>query len=111
MLTLAEFNLLAQAVGVALVWRQAKAPFGSVTAPQAILQSTSKNNEAMINAYGVSGWSIQIAAGVLPVDPEKFDAFFDVAGNTYIVDTVVAHKERTTGVVTYFCCYGKGKGA
>lgn len=107
MLTLNEFRILANATGEPVSWVQAKAPNQNAAVNRAIVQSTSKSSEAIINAYGVNGVSIQVAAADLPIAPVKFDTFV-VGSNNYVIDTPIAHKERGTGAVIYYTCYVKG---
>lgn len=108
MLTLAEFRTLANATGIPAVWEQAQAPNQTAAIGKAIVQSTSKAAEPIVNAYGVNGKSIQVAAADLPTAPLKFDAFV-VQGNRYVIDTVIEHKERGTGAVIHYTCYSRGR--
>ena len=62
-----------------------------------------------MNAFGVNGVSIQLAADALPIAPEKFDTFTDTNGARHVVDTVVKHEARGTGAAVSFTCYAKGK--
>lgn len=110
MLTLREFLQLAKITGAPMTWTQAKEPKLSVTLAKAILQSTKKERDTIVNSYGLNGHSIQVAKRDLPVAPEKFDRFTDNEGNHYVADTVVTHKERGTGLVTHYTIYCKGKG-
>lgn len=109
MLTLAEFRTLANVLGVPVTWSQAKVPNAVAIVPKAIVQTLTKAAETIINAYGVNGFSVQVAANDLPVAPEKFDTFIDAEGRKIVIDTVVAYEERGTGVITHFTCYAKGK--
>lgn len=109
MLTLAEFNELKKHTGVQITWTQTKPPQQTMLIDKAIVQATKRENEAVVNAYGLSGISIQIAAPDLPVPPEKFDVFTDVQGFRHVADIVVPHKARGSGEVVSYTCYCKGK--
>lgn len=109
MLTLPEFKTLQKYHGLPLTWAQAKAPNQSALVAKAIRQSTSKAAEAIVNAYGVNGQSIMVAAQDLPEAPVKFDSFTDTNGEKYVVDSVIHHNERGSGELIYFTCYCKGK--
>lgn len=109
MLTLAEFQALANATGSPVNWSQAKAPNQTAAVSKAIVQSTKKSEEPIVNAYGVNGKSVQVAVTDLPVAPEKFDTFTDAYGARYVVDLVVTHAARGSGEIVSFTCYSKGK--
>lgn len=109
MLTLAEFRLLANATGQPVTFTQAKAPNASASISRAIVQSTRKSAEAIIQAYGVNGISVQVAADDVPVEPIKFDSFLLANGDRFVIDTVITHSERTSGVDTHYTCYCKGR--
>ena len=108
MLTAAEFKQLLANTGRLLVWVQAKPAHASASV-QGIVQSTAKAQESIVNAFGVNGTSVQIAADALPIPPEKFDSFIDGNGTRYVIDTVVKHEARGTGAAVSFTCYAKGK--
>lgn len=108
MLTAAEFKQLLNVTGKGMTWTQAKEPHAT-QALTVILQSTSKSQEAIVNAFGINGTSIQLAADALPVPPEKFDTFVDMNGHRYVVDVVIPHEARGTGAHSHFTCYSKGK--
>ena len=108
MLTLAEFRTLLAQTGRQVTWHQAKAP-QTVQAVQAIVSSTSKAPEMIVNAFGINGWQCQVAAADLPVPPEKFDQFTDADGERYTIDIVIPKHQRGTGLVVSFTCYAKGR--
>lgn len=108
MLTAAEFAQLLKHTGKPVTWVQAKPAHASATV-QAVVQSTAKAQESIVNAFGVNGVSIQVAADALPMPPEKFDSFVDPLGARHVVDTVVKHEARETGAAVHYTCYCKGK--
>lgn len=108
MLTAAEFSRALALLGVPVTWTQAKAP-NATESIRAIVQSTAKAQEAIVNAFGVNGVSIQVAADALPTAPEKFDSFTDANGARHVIDTVVKHEARGSGALVNFTCYAKGK--
>lgn len=109
MLTEAEFLMLLAATGEPIVWKQAKPPHATASV-RAIVQSigASRSDDIIVNAFGVTGRSIQIAARDIPVEPEKFDEI-TCQGEKYILETVMPQHSRQTGTITYFLCYSKGK--
>lgn len=109
MLTLTEFKMLAKATGQPVTWTQAKAPNATATIARAIVQSTAKATESIINAYGVNGTSIQFSVADVPVEPEKFDAVVNATGERFVINDVIKHFERQSGALIYFTCYSKGK--
>lgn len=108
MLTAPEFKQLLNVTGKTLAWTQAKEPRATLNVI-CILQSTSKAAEVIVNAFGINGTSIQLAADALPVPPEKFDTFTDANGHRYVIDVVIPHEARGTGALVSFTCYSKGK--
>jgi hypothetical protein len=109
MLTLSEFLRLADETGEPITWEPAKQTSAPVAIEKAIVQSTSKSSEAIVNAYGVNGVSVQIAVNALPEAPQKFDTITTAESERFIVDTVIKHKERGNGAVSSYTCYCKGK--
>jgi hypothetical protein len=106
-LTAAEFNQLATLTGEPVDFIQAKPP--NITRKvQGIVASTSKAAETIVNAFGVSGTSVQVAAAIFVPPPEKFDIFILQNGKRIVIDTVIAHAARGSGVVTSYTCYAKG---
>lgn len=108
MLSAAEFSVLLRYHGGPLTWTQAKPP-GQTAQLQGIVDSVRNAPENIVNAYGVDGWQIQVAAADLPVPPAKFDKFTDGGGHSFVIDDLVAHKQRGTGEVTHYTCYAKGR--
>lgn len=108
MLTLAEFQQLASAVGEPVVFHQTKAPQAVVNIPRAIVQDMGKKDEVLINSYGVTGKTVQIAANLLPAPPEKFDYIMRGAEKLVFENVNIEHS-RQTGAVTYYVCFVKGK--
>ena len=94
MLSAAEFGQLLAAAGVAVDWRQAKAPHQTASI-QAVTGSVDKRDEALVNAYGVGGRYFQFLATALPVPPEKFDRL-TLAGVAYTIQDVVTKHQRAT---------------
>lgn len=109
MLTVAEFALLAAETGEPITWNPAKQTHAPQAIARAIVQSTSKSSEAIINAYGVNGVSVQIAVTDLPTPPLKFDEFTTADNEKFVVDTVIEHKARGVGSISSYTCYCKGK--
>lgn len=108
MLTAAEFRILLQYHGSPLVWEQAKPP-GQTAQLQGMVDSVRNAPEKIVNAYGVDGWQVQIAASDLPLAPAKFDVFTDSEGGKFVIEEVVAHKQRGSGAVVHYTCYAKGR--
>ena len=106
MLKAAEFKQLLDVVGQPVEHHQAKPP-STVTNAKAIVQSTSKAAEAVVNTYGVNGMSFQFAAA--DVTPHKLDRIKLATGEVYTIADVVPHHERSTGTLASFTCYAKGK--
>jgi hypothetical protein len=109
-LTEQEFRALLSVTGEPVVWKQAKAPQATANV-RAIVQtigSVKSAEEVIVNAYGVTGRSIQVAARDLPVAPEKFDEI-TCQGERYIIETVLPQHSRQTGTITYFLLYSKGR--
>lgn len=109
MLTEQEFLALLAVTGEPVAWRQAKAPNATANV-KAIVQTigSSRSEEVIVNSFGVTGRSIQIAARDLPVAPEKFDEI-TCQGERHILEAVLPQHSRQTGTITYFLCYSKGK--
>ena len=105
-LTAAEFGQLLSVVGEPVTFRRAKAPGASITV-QAIVQDTSKAAEPIVNAYGVSGRSVQFY--VAGVAPEKFDRITRANGEELVFDVVNPQAQRGNGLVSYYVAYAKGK--
>jgi hypothetical protein len=108
MLTAPEFAHLVQTLGQPMTWQQGKPPHDSASIT-VIVQSTAKAQEAIVNAFGVNGVSIQLKVDSIPIPPEKFDIFTDANGHRYVIDTVVKHESRGSGALVSFTCYSKGK--
>lgn len=109
MLRRSEFDILSAFVGEPVTWNHAKGIETATLIPFAIVQSTTKNNEALVNAFGVAGKAIQIGEGTTPIPPEKFDIFLLADGAKFVIDSVVEHRERGTGVIQHYTCYCKGR--
>jgi hypothetical protein len=92
-----------------MTWKQAKQPKQSQLVPLTVRQSTSKSAEAIVNSYGVNGQSFMLHVDDVPEMPVKFDSFTDANGEEYVIDSVIHHHERGSGVLVYFTCYSKGK--
>jgi hypothetical protein len=109
-LTEQEFRALLSATGEPVTWTQTKAPqaTAAVVAIVQTLGSVKGADETIVNAYGVSGRSIQIAARDLPVAPEKFDVI-TCQGERFVIETVLAQHSRQTGTIAYFLLYVKGR--
>lgn len=109
MLTGGEFNYLLSATGEPVTFTQAKAPQATYSV-RAIVQDLSKAPEAIVNAYGISGKSIQFGVAGFTVPPEKFDAITRANGERITIDLVLPQGERGTGAIIYYLAYGKGEG-
>lgn len=108
MLTAAEFSQLLGVLGEPVTLRQAKAPNATFQV-MAIVQDTSKLGEAVVNAYGISGKQVQLAASTLSIVPEKFDIVTRANGERLVFDTVNIEHTRGSGAVAYYIAYSKGK--
>ena len=106
MLKAAEFRQLLDATGQMVEHHQAKPP-SAVTNVKAIVQSTSKAAEAIVNTYGVNGFSLQISA--LDLTPSKLDQFVLATGERLTIADVVPHHERGSGTLSSFTCFVKGR--
>ena len=102
MLSAGEFNQLVNAIGINAIWHQAKAD--TDTPVKVVFSIISKKEETLVNAYGINGVQIQVAATATPI---KFDEF-KVNGESYTVDDVVPKHERGTGTITSYTCYARG---
>jgi hypothetical protein len=108
MLTLGEFKELLAATGSPVTFTKVKAP-SVTTSIRAIVQSTSKASEAILNSFGVNGVGFQIAADALDVPPEKFDVIVDADGHRHVIETVVTHHARGAGLPSSYSLYAKGR--
>lgn len=108
MLSAAEFSRLRDVLGSPITWTQAKAPNASASC-SGIIDSVRNAPEKIVQAYGVDGWQIQVLASDLPAPPVKFDTIEDGSGRRFVLDDVVAHKERGTGATVHYTCYAKGR--
>lgn len=106
MLTAPEFSRLLGVFGETVEVHQTKAPKKTYNI-KAIVQSTSKAHEQIVQAYGVNGMSFQFAA----VDhvPDRLDTIVLSGGEKYTIDSVVKHFERGTGKLASTTCYCKGR--
>lgn len=109
MLIASEFAELKKHLGQQMTWTQAKDPQQTQVVDKVILQSTKRENDQIVNAYGINGISLQFDAVDLPIKPEKFDAVVDLQGVKYIIDLVITHRSRADGSVVSYTCYCKGK--
>jgi hypothetical protein len=109
MLRPAEFHFLALRIGEPVTFTQVKAPNTVIAISHAIVQDLSRAPEMIINAYGINGRSVQMAAAdFVGVIPERFDVIERANGERYTLDAVHAEHERGGGV-SYYICYAKGK--
>jgi hypothetical protein len=108
MLTLSEFKQLLAVTGSPITFTKVKVPSVTVNT-RAIVQSTSKAPDAIINSFGVNGVGFQIAADALATPPEKFDTIVDADGHRYVVEAVVAHHSRGAGTPSSYSLYAKGR--
>lgn len=106
MLTLPEFQALVAALGEPVTFRQAKAPNATYSI-SAIVQDMSKAPEAIVNAYGLAGRSVQFAISGFAVMPEKFDQITRANGERITLDLVNQHSTRNSGAIAYVVAYGK----
>lgn len=103
-----EFAMLLQVTGRPVTFHQIKPP-QAVTNVRAIVQSNIKSSEAIVNAYGVGGRTIQIAANALPTPPEKFDIVTDANGERWVLELVVPKHAEGSGAVVSYTCFSKGR--
>jgi hypothetical protein len=108
MLTANEFLQLAQMTGEPVTFTQTKPPQATIAVPYAILSSLSKAAEPIVNAFGISGFSIQVPAALFAVPPEKFDVIVDTRGKRHVVEHVVLHTARGSGAPVSYTLYSKG---
>ena len=106
MLTAAEFNQLLAQTGEPVTFTQAKAPRLTV-ATRAIVQDMGRAPEAVVNAYGLTGRSVQMTLAGLTVPPEKFDTITRSNGERITLDIVNPEHARGSGTVSYYIGYGK----
>ena len=110
MLTAIEFNQLLAAVGEPVTFVQAKPPAATVATHaivQDIGQNSSRASEAIVNAYGLTGRSVQMNMTGLAVPPEKFDTIIRSNGERITLDIVNPEHARVSGTVSYYIAYGK----
>ena len=79
-------NLLLDLIGVQAVWTQAKAPNQTANIKVGV-RTLGRDEEAMVNAYGVGAKAFVVKATDLPIEPIKFDAI-TIDGEVYVVDGV-----------------------
>lgn len=106
MLLASEFATLLNTVGEPVTVHMAKPP-KTVTKAKAIVQSTSKAHEAIVQAYGVDGKSFQFAA--VDIVPNRLDQIHLASGEKYTIDEVVKHFERGSGNLAHCTAYCKGR--
>ena len=106
MLLATEFRQLLNAMGEPAEVHMAKPP-KTVTKTTAIVQSTSKAHESIVQAYGVDGKSFQFAAA--DVVPSRLDQIVLATGERYTIDSVVKHFERGSGALSSVTAYVKGR--
>ena len=107
MLTATEFNALLDVAGEPVTYRQAKSPQATYSI-RAIVQDMSRAPEAIVNAYGLAGRSVQFIGQGFAVPPEKFDSVTRANGERITLDLVNPQLQRGTGTVAYHVAYGKG---
>lgn len=107
MLTPAEFSTLLSVHGEPVVLTRAKAPQGPVNL-RAIIQNTARAPENVVNAYGLTGRTVQFLASAMAVPPEKFDTVTRATGEEITLDLVEPVHQRGTGSVSYYVAYAKG---
>lgn len=104
MLKASEFNILLANLGQDVTVDAAKTR--AKTTSKAIVQSTSKAQDTIVQAYGVTGKSFQFPASS-PV--ARLDQIALATGERFTVDAVVDHHDRATGQITSRTAYCKGK--
>lgn len=109
MLTPQEFAQLLTVVGEPVTFTQAKPPHLAV-ATRAIVQDLGRAPDAIVNAYGLTGRSVQMTMAGLTVPPEKFDTIKRSNGEVIVLDMVNPEHTRGSGVVSYYIGYGKAHG-
>ena len=103
------FNQVIDLLGVPAKFSRAKVPAVSTDIAHVGFASISKNDEALINAYGFSAKVITVkAADITLVPPEKFDVFH-VGTERYTADTVMPVHAPNTGAVIGYRIICKGR--
>lgn len=106
MLAPQEFAQLLMVVGEPVTFTQVKSPHLTVST-QAIVQDLGRAPEAIVNAYGLTGRSVQMTMAGLTVPPEKFDTITRSNGEVIVLDMVNPEHTRGSGAVSYYIAYGK----
>jgi len=104
----AEFDQLINTLGVPAVLTRAKPPATVTNIQRVGFASISKQDQGLVNAYGLSGKVITVkAADCAGVAPLKFDVFM-VGTERYVADTVNPLHEPGVGSVIGYKVYCKG---
>jgi hypothetical protein len=103
------FNQVIDTLGVPAVFSRAKVPGASTNIAHVGFANVSRSDEAMVNAYGVSGKIITVkVASITGNPPEKFDAFH-INAEKYVADTVIPIHAPGTGVLVGWKVLVKGR--
>jgi hypothetical protein len=101
----AGFNTAIDSLGVPMLWTQA-AEGGQSASIVAGFRAVGKDDEVIINSYGIETKVITVKVDSLPVPPQKFDRFV-VQGETYVAQS--SHQIYLNGVLIGHKCYCKGR--
>lgn len=104
----AQYELAIRTLGIPMDFHQVKPPSAVKTTVGGI--ATAKNDDPVVNSYGIGTKIITLMQSDLPSVPEKFDSVTINAGAERIVfEAVFPVHEPKTGAVIGFRCVAKGK--
>lgn len=107
MWTAKEYALLIDTLGVPAKLHYTKLPADVVSLAKIGFATVSKQDDAIINAYGVGARIITIKASDVTRAPIKFDRI-EVGSEFYTIDTVTNVHLPGTGTVVGYRCFAKG---
>ena len=105
----AGFNQAISLLGVPAVFSRAKVAGVTINIAHVGFSSVSKDDQALINAYGFSAKVITVkVADITGAAPEKFDVFH-INAERYTADTVIPIHAPGTGVLIGWKAICKGR--
>lgn len=98
------FNTAIDTLGVPMQWTSAKDDLKTANIVGGF-RTVGKDDQVIINSYGIETKVITIKAGATPEPPLKFDRFV-VHGEVYVAQS--SHQIHLNGVLIGHKCYCKG---
>jgi hypothetical protein len=103
-----QYELIIRTLGIPMVFHQVKTP--AITKSTIGGIATAKNDDPVVNSYGIGAKVITLMQSEIPTPPEKFDFVTINAGAEKVVfEAVFPVHEPKTGAVIGFRCIAKGK--